>query len=1069
MSRIFIDRPIFAWVLAIIVMLAGVGALRALPVEQYPDIAPTNVNVNASFPGASAETIENSVTQVLEQTLTGLDGLLYFSSQSSSRGQASITVTFAKGTDPDIAQVQVQNAIQSAIARLPGEVQQQGVRVSKSNPDSLLLVAVYDVTDTRSFQDVSDYLSSNIQDPLSRVAGVGEVNVFGSPYAMRIWLNPHRLAAYQLIPGDIISAIQTQNAEVAAGDVGGLPAPEDQLLNATVTAQSRLQTPDQFKAIVLKTLSNGSTVTIGDVARVELGSQSYNAILQMNGHPGAGMSISLSPGADALRTAELVKAEMATLGRDLPDGLEYAYANDSTNFIQLSVDEVVKALLEAIVLVVIVMFVFLQSWRALLVPVIAVPVVLLGTLAVFHLAGMSLNTLTLFGMVLAIGLLVDDAIVVVENVERLMEENPGMGPREATIESMRELNVALIAIALVLSAVFLPMAFFGGSTGVIYRQFAVTIISCMILSVLVALVLSPAITATLLKPKAAHGADGATDPARPRGRLAGVQARLRRAGDWFNRNFERMVARYLVAVRTVVDRKWLFVALYLATLGLLAALFLRLPGGFLPIEDQGRVQVQFRLPAGATQARTLEVRDLVRSYMAGPEAENIDSTFLVAGGGGGGASGQNTGQGWMNLKHWDDRPGPENTAQAIADRASEAFAGLRDAQVFTQVPGAVRGLGDAGFNMQFQNTSGLTREQFVEARDRLIEQANANPLLAQVRLGDLPDVATLKVDLDTQRLSAYGLSPADVNATLGTAWGGRYVNDFIDRGRVKRVYVQGDAEYRASPEDLSQWFVRSDSGTMAPFSSFSQLGWATTPATTSRFLGVPAFGISGQPAAGVSSGEAMAEMERMASAYPGTGVAWAGSSYEERLSSGQAPLLYGLSLLVVFLCLAALYESWSIPVAVLLVIPLGLVGAVFAATIRGLENDVFLQIGLLTTMGLTAKNAILVIEFAEQEEKKGARVIDAVVSAARIRLRPILMTSFAFIFGVLPLAIATGAGANSRIAIGTSVIGGMLTATLLAIFYIPLLFVLVRRGTRETMGALRRRFRRQPRSREGLA
>jgi multidrug efflux pump len=1069
MSRIFIERPIFAWVLAIIVMLAGLGALRALPVEQYPDIAPTNVNVSASFPGASAETIENSVTQVLEQTLTGLDGLLYFSSQSSSRGQASITVTFAKGTDPDIAQVQVQNAIQSAIARLPGEVQQQGVRVSKSNPDALLLVAVYDVTDTRSFQDVSDYLSSNIQDPLSRVTGVGEVNVFGSPYAMRIWLNPNRLAAYQLIPGDVVSAVQTQNSEVAAGDVGGLPAPAGQLLNATVTAQSRLQTPEQFRAIVLKTLPNGSTVTIGDVARVELGAQSYNAILQMNGHPGAGMNISLAPGADALRTAELVKAEMETLGRDLPDGLEYAYANDSTSFIQLSVDEVVKALLEAIVLVVIVMFVFLQSWRALLVPVIAVPVVLLGTMAVFYVAGLTLNTLTLFGMVLAIGLLVDDAIVVVENVERLMEENPGMGPREATIESMRELNVALIAIALVLSAVFLPMAFFGGSTGVIYRQFAITIISCMILSVLVALVLSPAITATLLKPKTPHGhgaeQDAGTGPVRPRGLLARVQGRLRRAGDWFNRNFERMVARYLVAVRTVVDRKWLFLAIYVATLVLLTWLFLRLPGGFLPIEDQGRVQVQFRLPAGATQTRTLEVRDLVRRYMVGPEAKNIDSTFLVAGGGGGGgASGQNTGQGWMNLKHWDERPGPENSAQAIADRASKAFAGLRDAQVFTQVPGAVRGLGDAGFSMQFQNTSGLTRAQFVEARDKLIAEANANPLLAQVRLGDLPDVATLKVDLDTQRLSAYGLSPTDVNATLATAWGGRYVNDFIDRGRVKRVFVQGDAQYRASPEDLSQWFVRSNTGSMAPFSSFSQLGWATTPATTSRFGGVPAFGITGQPAAGVSSGEAMMEMERMAAALPGTGVAWSGSSYEERISSGQAPLLYGLSLLVVFLCLAALYESWSIPVAVLLVIPLGLVGAVFAATIRGLENDVFLQIGLLTTMGLTAKNAILVIEFAEQEEKKGARVIDAVVSAARIRLRPILMTSFAFIFGVLPLAIATGAGANSRIAIGTSVIGGMLTATLLAIFYIPLLFVLVRRGTRDGVAALRRRFGRRPRS-----
>ncbi len=1070
MSRIFIDRPIFAWVLAIIVMLAGIGALRMLPIEQYPDIAPTNVNISLNYPGASAETIENSVTQVLEQQLTGLDGLLYFSSTSSSRGQANITVTFAKGTDPDIAQVQVQNKIQTAIPRLPGEVQQQGVRVTKSNPEALLLVAVYDTTDTRTFQDVSDYLSSNIQDPLSRVPGVGDVNVFGAPHAMRIWLNPHRLAAYQLMPSDVINAIQTQNAEVAAGDVGGLPAPEGQLLNATVTAQSRLQTPEQFRAIVLKTLQNGSAVTVGDVARVEIGAQSYNTVLQMNGHPGAGMNISLSPGADALRTADLVKAKMEELASSLPDGIEYAYANDSTNFIRLSVEEVVKALLEAIVLVVIVMFVFLQSWRALLVPAIAVPVVLLGTLAVFYLAGLTLNTLTLFGMVLAIGLLVDDAIVVVENVERLMEENPGMTAREATIQSMSELQVALIAIGLVLSAVFLPMAFFGGSTGVIYRQFAITIISCMMLSVFVALILSPAITATLLKPKKHRPVDEDGNLVAPRGGLRRVEHGLHKAGEWFNRTFERFTQRYLVAVRRVVDRKWLFLALYGAVLALLVLLFVRLPGGFLPNEDQGRVMVQFRLPPGATQTRTLEVRDMIHEYLRTNEAQNADSTFLVAGGGGGGASGQNTGQGFVNLKHWDERPGPENTAQAIAQRATVAFSGLRDAQVFTLVPGAVRGLGDSsGFTMQFQNNSGMSREDFAEARDHLIELANASPMLAQVRLGDLPDVPTLKVDIDTQRLSAYGLTPGEVNSTLATAWGGRYVNDFIDQGRVKRVYVQGDAQFRAAPEDLSQWFVRSRDGQMAPFSAFSTIDWATTPATTSRFQGVPAFSISGQAAPGVSSGEAMEEIERLASEFPGTGVAWSGTSYEERQSSGQAPLLYALSLLVVFLCLAALYESWSIPVAVLLVIPLGLVGAVFAATLRGLQNDVFLQIGLLTTMGLTAKNAILVIEFAEQEEKKGARIIDAVVTAARIRLRPILMTSFAFIAGVVPLAIATGAGANSRIAIGTSVIGGMLTATLLAIFYIPLLFVLVRRSTRDTLKALHGRFDRRKRSNEAAA
>ncbi len=1061
MSRIFIERPIFAWVLAIIVMMAGVGALRLLPIEQYPDIAPTNVNISVTYPGASAQTIENSVTQILEQQLTGLDGLMYFSSQSSSRGQANITATFAKGTDPDIAQVQVQNKVQAAIARLPGPVQQQGVRVTKSGPDPLLQVSVYDVTDTRSPQDVSDYLSSNIQDRLSRVNGVGEVNVFGSPHAMRIWLNPHRLAAFQLMPTDVTGAIEAQNSEVAAGEVGGLPAPEGQLLNATVTAQSRLQTPEQFRAIVVKTLANGSSVTIGDVARVEIGAQSYAAVMQMDGHPGAGMNISLTPGADALQTADLIKAEMEKLSAGMPNGLRVAYGNDSTNFIRLSVEEVVKALLEAIILVVIVMFVFLQSWRALLVPAIAVPVVLLGTLAVFYALGLTLNTLTLFGMVLAIGLLVDDAIVVVENVERLMDENPGMSAREATIASMKELQTALIAIALVLSAVFLPMAFFGGSTGVIYRQFSVTIISAMILSVLVALVLSPAITATLLKPKTRPALDADGRPVRRSGRFGAVNYRMERAGTWFNRSFEGLTGRYVGAARTVVERKWLFLLIYLATLGLLVLLFLRLPGGFLPNEDQGRVQVQFRLPPGTTQSVVLDLRDTITSYLETHEADNVDSIGLVAGGGGGGAVGQNTGQGFMNLKHWDERPGEENTAQAIADRASAAFSGLRQAQVFTQVPGAVRGLGDAGFSMQFQNTSGMDREQFVAARDQLLAQANANPKLAQVRLGDLADVASLEIDLDTQRLSAYGLSTADVNATLATAWGGSYVNDFIDQGRVKRVYVQGDAQYRAVPEDLAQWYVRSAEGDMAPFSAFSQIGWATTPASTSRFQGVPAFGISGQAAPGVSSGEAMDEMEQMAAEFPGTGVAWSGSSYEERQSSGQAPLLYALSLLVVFLCLAALYESWSIPLAVLLVIPLGLVGAVFAATLRGLENDVFLQIGLLTTMGLTAKNAILMIEFAEQEEKKGARVIDAVLAAARIRLRPILMTSFAFIFGVLPLALATGAGANSRIAIGTSVIGGMLTATLLAIFYIPLLFVLVRRGTRDGLQALRRRLGRR--------
>ncbi len=1053
MSRIFIDRPIFAWVLAIVVMLGGLGALFSLPIEQYPDIAPTQVNIRASYPGASAETIENSVTQVLEQQLTGIDGLLYFSSQSSSRGQATITAIFAKGTDPDIAQVQVQNKIASAISRLPQQVQSQGVRVTKSNSDSLLLVGVYDTTDTRSNQDVSDYLSSNVQDPLSRVEGVGDVNVYGSPHAMRIWLNPQRLAAVSLMPGDVVTAITAQNSEVAAGEVGGTPAPEGQMLNATVTAQSRLQTPEEFENIVLKTLPDGSTVRIRDVARVEVGAENYGTIVRINGHPGAGISISLSPGSDALETADRVKTRVAELAQDFPDGLTYAYANDATAFIKLSVSEVQKSLFEAILLVVLVMFVFLQSWRAVLIPAIAVPVVLLGTFGVFYIAGFTINTLTLFGLTLAIGLLVDDAIVVVENVERLMEENPGMSAREATIQSMKELQVALIAIAMVLSAVFLPMAFFGGSTGVIYRQFSITIVSAMALSVLVALILSPALTSTLLKPRS-HGGDEDRPHRFPR-----LHAAMIRARDGFNTRFDRTVRGYVGSVTRVVDRKWLFLGIYAIILVLLVLMFVRLPTGFLPNEDQGRVSVQFRLPAGATQERTLAVRDSVEKYLLSQEKANVGALFLVAGGGGGGATGQNTGQGFLNLVHWDDRPGKDNTADAIADRTRKALSGLRDAQVFALVPGAVRGLGDSsGFTMEFQNRSGMSRAEFVAARDRLLDMANANPKLTSVRLSDLPDVATLKVDIDTQRLTAYGLSNGDVNNTLATAWGGRYVNDFIDKGRVKRVYVQGDAPYRAKPDDIGQWYVRSSDGEMSPFSAFSSIGWSTTPASTSRFQGVPAFEISGQAAAGVSSGEAMDEMERMAAEIPGTSVAWAGASYQERLSSGQAPLLYGLSLLVVFLCLAALYESWSIPLAVLLIIPLGLVGAVFAVTLRGLENDVYLQIGLLTTMGLAAKNAILMIEFAEQEERKGRRVIEAAVEAARIRLRPILMTSFAFIFGVLPLAIATGAGANSRVAIGTSVIGGMLTAALLAIFFIPLFFVLVRRGVRDGLAALRRRF-----------
>ncbi|MDH7971805.1 efflux RND transporter permease subunit [Sphingomonas sp. AR_OL41] len=1042
MSRIFIDRPIFAWVIAIIIMLCGAGSILSLPVEQFPDVAPPNVNIRASYPGASADTLENSVAQVIEQQLTGIDGLLYFTTNSSSRGQVSIGATFAKGTDPDIAQVQVQNKVQQALSRLPQQVQQQGLTVTKSNPDFLMIAAIYDTTDQRTALDVSDYMVSHLQETIGRIKGVGDTNVFGSQYAMRIWLNPDRLAAIGLIPNDIITAVSAQNTEIAAGEIGGVPNADNQYLDATVTAQSRLSTPEQFRNIVVKTQSDGAVVRLGDVARIELGAESYGILSRVNGHPGAGLAVSLAPGADALSTAELVKAEFERQAKDMPSGFAFDFPQDSTAFIKLSVKDVVWTLIEAIVLVVIVMFVFLQSWRATLIPTIAVPVVLLGTFGVFAIAGFTINTLTLFGLVLAIGLLVDDAIVVVENVERVMEENPGMTPREATIRSMDEIQVALIAIALVLSAVFLPMAFFGGSTGVIYRQFSITIVSAMILSVVVALVLTPALTATLLKRKEEE-------------EETWLQRKTVNARAWFNTRFAQGVERYTGSVERVVDRKWLFLAIYGVLLVLLAVMFIRLPTGFLPTEDQGIAQIQFNLPAGATINRTQVAQREIEKYFLVQEKKNVAAMLIVAGTSGGGGGGQNAGRGFVALADWDQRKGADNAAPAITQRAMKALRGLRDVEFYALQPPAVRGLGQSnGFTMELQNTGGLSRADFKAARDKLLAAARADPLLTSIRNTDLPDQPTLNVAIDAQKLSVLGLSQADVNATLSTAWGGRYVNDFNDRGRVKRVYVQGDAPYRAAPEDLSQWYVRGSSGQMVPFSSFATISWSTAPTSLSRFSGISSYELQGQAAPGESSGTAMDEMEKLAAQIPGTSVAWAGLSYQERLSSGQAPYLYALSLLVVFLCLAALYESWTIPVAVLLVIPLGLVGAIFAVTLRGLNNDVYLQIGLLTTMGLAAKNAILMIEFAEQAEKQGKRVIEAALEAARIRLRPILMTSMAFIFGVLPLAIATGAGANSRVAIGTAVIGGMLTATILAIFYIPLFFVLVRRTTRDALKRL---------------
>jgi multidrug efflux pump len=1035
-SRIFIDRPIFAWVIAIIIMMLGIGGIATLPVEQYPDIAPPQVNVRANYPGASAETLESSVTQIIEQQLTGIDGLMYFQATSNSAGQVSISVTFDKKVDPDIAQVQVQNKVQQALPRLPQQVQQQGLVVTKSNPDFLMVVSVYDESDRTSSEDVSDYLVSHLQDEIGRLPGVGDVNVFGSQYAMRIWLDPYKLASFGLMPGDVVSAVQAQNVQISAGQIGALPSPAGQMLNAIVTSRSRLSSVDQFRQIVVKSRPDGAKVLLKDVARVELGSENYDHISRLNGHPGAGIAVMLAPGADALKTSEVVRNFIAQSAKSFPQGYAYAFPLDSTAFIKLSVHDVIKTLIEAIVLVVLVMFLFLQSWRATLIPAIAVPVVLLGTFGVLAAAGFTINTLTLFGMVLAIGLLVDDAIVVVENVERVMHEEPDITPREATIKSMHEINIALIAIALVLSAVFLPMAFFGGSTGVIYRQFSITIVSSMVLSVLVALILSPALAATLLKRP--------DKEARANGNL--LVRKAHEYGDRFNAWFARTSDRYRAGVAWLIARMWKAMIGFALVVALLVLLFTRLPTSFLPVEDQGIASIQFTLPPGATKDRTLKAAKAIEAYFLGPEKQDTAAIYTVIGSNPAGR-GQNVGRGFLALTPWDERKGSEHSAITITRRATKTLGReLRDTEFYALNPPVVRGLGQSsGFTMELLNTGGLSRAQFKQRLDDLLADARNDPVLASIRTNTLADQPTLSVQIDSQKVGALGLSQNDVDSTLSTAWGGSYVNDFVDRGRVKRVYVQADAPFRARPEDLGNWQVRNTAGTMTPFSAFAQEKWGQTPNVLTRFDGSPSYEIQGQAAPGNSSGDAMKRMAALAAQQPGTSVAWSGVSYQEQLSGGQAPILYGLSLLVVFLCLAALYESWSIPFAVMLVMPLGLVGAALATTLRGLENDIYFQVGLLTTMGLSAKNAILIVEFAEQAERQGKQPLDAALEASRIRLRPILMTSLAFIFGVFPLAISTGAGAHSRVEIGTAVIGGMLTATVLAIFYIPLFFVFVRR------------------------
>ncbi len=1033
LSRFFIDRPVFAWVLAIVVMLGGAIAAFSLPVEQYPVIAPPSVVINAFYPGADAATLQNSVTQIIEQQLTGLDNLLYFTSQSNADGSAQITATFSAGTNPDIAQVQVQNKLQQAVAQLPSQVQQIGVTVMKSGPSFILVIAVYDTANRFNDIDISDFIVSKLQDPLARVTGVGNAFVFGAPYAMRIWLDPYKLHHYALQPSDVKNAILAQNTQVSAGSIGGLPSVPGQALNATVTAQSQLQTAEQFRDIILKSAASGAVVHLSDVARVELGGDSYASTSLMNGRPASGLAITPAPGANSLKLVAAIKKEVEALEPSFPAGLKVAYTADNTEFIKLSIKNVIVTLVEAILLVILVMYVFLQNWRTTLVPAVAVPVVLLGTFGILAVTGYTINTLTLFALVLVIGLLVDDAIVVVENVERIMREE-GLPPREATLRSMQEITGALIGIGLVLTAVFLPMAFFGGSTGVIYRQFSVTIVSAMLLSIICALALTPALCATLLKPieggrhQQGHGPLGAFFR-------------------WFNTSFDDTRTWYHARLEGFLNHTRMAMLMYGAVVILLAFLFYRLPTSFLPDEDQGVVINLINAPSGTELPVTLSVARKILDHYLNDEKQNVDYAFAVAGFSFLGA-GQNAGIAFVHLKNWDERPGPQNTAQSISRRVAEKFSKLPDAQVFSFVPSSVPELGVAtGFDLEMEDRGNLGHDGLIKARDQLLALAAQNPKLAQVRPNSLDDAQQLHIDINQEKANALGLATADIDATLSSAWGGTFVNNFIDRDRVKRVYMQGDAPYRMAPEDLNRWYVRTSTGTMAPFSSFARASWTLGPSSLIRYNGYPAIEIQGQVAPGISSGTALAEMDKLfAKLPPGVGHELTGLSYQEQQSGAQAPALYGLSILIIYLCLAALYESWAIPLSVMLVIPLGVIGAVAAVSLRGLFNDIYFQVGLLATIGLSAKNAILIVEFAVAGESQGLNAREAALEAARVRLRPILMTSIAFIAGVFPMAVASGAGAGSQNDIGTGVIGGMLTATILAIFFVPVFFQLINKG-----------------------
>ena len=1032
LARFFVNRPIFAWVISFVIMIAGTISLYVLPVEQYPDIAPPQINISATYSGASAQTVENSITQIIEQQLTGLDGMIYFSSSSSSAGTARIKVTFQQGTDPDIAQVQVQNKVEQILSRLPDDVQKQGVRVAKAQTDFLLLASIYDSTSKADKTEIADYLVSNIQDSIARIEGVGEVQVFGGQYAMRIWLNPTKLEAYNLMPSDIESAISAQNSQASAGKLGALPVINNQQLSVTVTARSKFKSVDEFENILVKHNSNGSFVKLKDVARIEIGAQSYSNVTGLNGMPSSGIAIQLGSGANAIKTANSIKELLKKYEPTLPEGYKVAYPRDTTLFIQASIKEVIKTLFEAILLVVIVMYIFLKSWRATLIPAIAVPVVLLGTFGILNIFGYSINTLTMFGMVLSIGLLVDDAIVVVENVERNMNEKQLL-PKEATIVSMQEITSALIGVATVLSVVFLPMAFFSGATGVIYRQFSITIISSMVLSIIIALTLTPALCATILKP---HNKD----------------EKQKGFTHWFGEKFDVLTLKYKNGINKVLQMPIRWLVAYVLIIASLIFVFIKLPTSFLPKEDQGSLMVQYTLPVGAITSRTVEVAEKIKEYFLTQESNNINSIFTISGYSSN-SSGQNVGTAYVSLKSWDLRPDISSRSDMIGQRAAQTFADptspyfIRDAKVISMNPPVIQGLGSTdGFEFQLQADALTSRTTLAEVKDKILLEAGQNNKINSIRSDGTDNTPQLKIEYDTAKALALGLSMSNIDYTLSAAWGGIYVNDFIDRSRVKRVYIQGDAPFRSKPEDLYTWKVRNSNGTMTSFSEFATTRWDYGPEELTRYNGFASFQIQGSAANGTSSGVAMDEMDKLADKLSnGTMHSWSGLSYQERLSSGQAGLLYAVSILIIFLCLAALYESWSVPFSILLVVPLGVIGAVIAVYFRGLDNNVYFQVALLTTIGLAAKNAILIVEFVDTAYKNGKPLLEAAIEGATLRLRPIIMTSLAFVAGIMPLAISTGAGANSRISIGTGIVGGTLTATIFAIFFVPLFFVLIKK------------------------